>query len=363
MSTAPADTTSTLPAPAEPLLDGLVLEGSRGQYRVQTPQGTLLCVLRGKLRKMLIYAHSSKLQGTTLRHKVRRANVAAKDPVAVGDRVRVVPMGGGRGTIDEILPREQGAFTRDDADAGTITSVAGIDQLIAVFAARDPEPHLRLLDRMLVLAEAQSLSTVICLNKLDLGPPPELLSQLETYRAIGYPVVLVSASTGEGIETLRRLLAGHTSALLGPSGVGKSSLLNAVEPELGLRVNQISEATHKGRHTTTGTRVVPLEGEGGGFVADTAGIRAMALGSAAAGRLDWCFRELRPYLGQCHLGDCTHVHEPGCAVHAAVQRGEITAARYESYCRLVEEGAGEAGRVWRDAVESRSVVGEGEFRL
>ncbi|HET7770743.1 MAG TPA: GTPase RsgA, partial [Chloroflexota bacterium] len=196
-------------------LEGLVLEGSRGQYRVQTSQGMLLCVLRGKLRKNLIYAHSSELKGTTLRHKVRRANVAAKDPVAVGDRVRVVPMGGGRGMIDEILPREQGAFTRDDADAGTVTSVAGIDQLVAVFAAREPEPHLRLLDRMLVLAEAQGLAAVVCLNKVDLGTAPDLLERLQTYRGLGYPVVLVSASTGQGVNELRAHLAGHTSALLG----------------------------------------------------------------------------------------------------------------------------------------------------
>ena len=355
--------TPTVPTQvAEPTLEGLVLEGSRGQYRVQTAQGTLLCVLRGKLRKNLIYAHSSGLHGTTLRHKVRRANVAAKDPVAVGDRVRVVPMGGGRGAIDEILPRALGTFTRDDADAGTVTSVAGIDQLIAVFAARDPEPHLRLLDRMLVLAEAQGLSAVICLNKVDLEPAHDLLDQLDTYRAIGYPVVLVSASTGTGLHELRALLTGHTSALLGPSGVGKSSLLNAVEPDLGLRVSGVSQATHKGRHTTTGTRVVPLE-DGVSFVADTAGIRAMGLGSAAAGKLDWCFRELRPYLGACQLGDCTHVHEPGCAVRAAVERGDVTTPRYDSYCRLAEQGADDAGRNWRGAVESKSVVGEGEFRL
>ena len=347
---------------ADATLEGLVLEGSRGQYRVQTAQGTLLCVLRGKLRKNLIYAHSSELKGTTLRHKVRRANVAAKDPVAVGDRVRVVPMGGGRGMIDEILPREQGAFTRDDADAGTVTSVAGIDQLVTVFAARDPEPHLRLLDRMLVLAEAQGLAAVVCLNKVDLGAAPELLQRLETYRGLGYPVVLVSASTGEGVNELRAHLAGHTSALLGPSGVGKSSLLNAVEPDLGLRVSSVSQSTHKGRHTTTGTRVVPLA-DGGGFVADTAGIRAMGLGSAAAGKLDWCFRELRPHLGACQLGDCTHVHEPGCGVRAAVERGEVSSERYDSYCRLVEQGADEVGRKWRGAVESKSVVGEGEFRL
>jgi ribosome biogenesis GTPase / thiamine phosphate phosphatase len=353
----------------------LVIEGARGVYKIDTSNGVLLCELRGKLRKNLVYAASSHLKGTTLRHKARRANLIAKDPVAVGDRVRVQPMGAGRGMIEEILPREAGALTREDAGVeshsgtGNVTTVAGIDQVVVVFAARDPEPHLRLLDRMLVLAEAKEISAVICLNKVDLGVSPAVMERLDVYRGLGYPVVLASADTGEGVQALRRLLGGHTTALIGPSGVGKSSLLNAVEPQLGLRVSQVSRSTHKGRHTTTGTRVVPLtplpgEDEASvGFVADTAGIRALALGGAAAGQLDWCFRELRPYLGECFHADCGHVHEPGCAVRTAAERGEIDAERYDSYRRLWEQGAGNAGRAWRDLVSTKSLVGEGEFRL
>jgi ribosome biogenesis GTPase len=342
---------------------GTVLEGNRGQYLVETARGRLLCELRGNLRKQLLYAHSSHLPGAALRHKVRRANVRARDPVVVGGRVRVTPMGAGRGLIVEVLTERGGAFSRADPDKGTARSVAGIDQLVAVFSARDPEPHLRLLDRILVVAEAQELAAVVCLNKVDLGPAPELLERLDHYRAIGYPVVLTSASTGQGIAELREQLGGRTSALLGPSGVGKSSLLNAVEPELGLRVSSVSESTHKGRHTTTGARVVPLAGPDGGHVADTAGIRALALGGAAAGKLDWCFRELRPFLGSCFHDDCGHRLEPGCAVRAAVDAGQIDGQRYDSYCRLHEQGEASHGRVWRDLVSSRSNVGEGEFRL
>jgi ribosome biogenesis GTPase / thiamine phosphate phosphatase len=357
------------------LVEGMVIEGARGVYKVDTAQGVLLSELRGKLRKNLVYAHSSHLKGTTLRHKARRANLASKDPVAVGDRVRVQPMGGGRGMIQEILPREGGALTREDAGVGSrsgtgnVTTVAGIDQVVVVFAARDPEPHLRLLDRMLVLAEAKEISAAICLNKVDLGVPEEVMVRMEVYHELGYPVVLTSAGNGDGLQELRTVLGGHTSALIGPSGVGKSSLLNAVEPELGLRVSNVSQVTHKGRHTTTGTRVVPLTPLAGqaqseaGFVADTAGIKALALGGAAAGQLDWCFRELRPYLGECFHADCGHVHEPGCAVRAAVESGEIDAERYESYWRLWEQGAGNAGRAWRDLVSTKSLVGEGEFRL
>jgi ribosome biogenesis GTPase len=350
-------------------LEGTVLEGNRGSYLVETPVGQLLCELRGNLRKQLLYAHSSHLPGAALRHKVRRANVRARDPVSVGGRVRVTPMGAGRGLIVELLPDQGGSFVREDAGAesgggkGTARSVAGVDQLVAVFAARDPEPHLRLLDRILVVAEAQGLAALVCLNKVDLGAAPELLARLDYYRALDYPVVLASAATGEGIGELRERLGGRTSALLGPSGVGKSSLLNAIEPELGLRVSAISDSTHKGRHTTTGARVVPLAGPGGGHVADTAGIRALALGGVAAGKLDWCFRELRPYLGDCFHDDCSHRHEPGCAVRAAVEAGQVDGARYDSYCRLHEQGAASAGRAWRDLVSSRSNVGEGEFRL
>ena len=357
-------------ADGEALLEGTVREGARGQYWVDTPAGELLCILRGKLRKQLLYAHSSSLPGATLRHKVRRANVKARDPLTVGDRVRVLSMSGGRGTIEAILPREQGAFTREAVNggrvAGEVTTVAGIDQVIAVFAARDPEPHLGLLDRLLVLVEAQSVGAVICLNKVDLGLDEALLSRLDVYRALGYPVVLASASTGSGVEALRDHLDGHTSALLGPSGVGKSSLLNALEPGLALRVSEISQATGKGRHTTSGTRVVPLAGADGApaaYVADTAGIRTMALGGIAAGRLDWCFREFRPYLGQCFHADCGHRHEPGCTVQLAVDQGALDRVRYESYCRLYDQGAGRSGRAWKDLTSSRSVVGEGEFRL
>ncbi len=307
------------------------MDGSRGMYRVRTPHGDLLCTIRGRLRKELTYAESGNL-----RKSVRQVRVKEHDPVAVGDRVRALPVGGGRGVIEEVVARAGGAFARRDPAPGNLrlTTVTGLDQLVAVFAARDPEPHLGLLDRFLVVAESQGVEATICLNKVDLGVPEDLERRLAVYRALDYPVLLASTASGAGIEALRERLAGRTSALIGPSGVGKTSLLNALEPDLAQRVSAISNATGKGRHTTTGTRLCPLAGPAGGYLADTAGIRALALDLGSNERLDWCFRELRPHLERCRLSDCTHIHEPGCAVRAALGRGEIDRLRYRSYLRL-----------------------------
>ncbi len=316
---------------ARPLVEGMIIDGSRGLYRVETPAGILLCTIRGRLRKQLEYPISASAH-----QRVQKAVVKNHDPVAVGDRVRVLPTGGGKGVIEEVVARAGGAFTRLDPQRGQgkIRSVSGIDQMIAVFAAREPSPHLRMLDRFLVLAEAQGLAALICINKVDLGIEPWLAERLAVYRAAGYAVILTSVASGDGITELRERLAGHTSAFLGPSGVGKSSLLNVLQPELGQRVSAVSGSTGKGRHTTTGTRFFSLDGPDGGAIADTAGIRQLALGKAADGRLDQCFPEFRPYLGACRLSDCSHLHEPTCAVRAAVASGAIDRLRYESYCRM-----------------------------
>jgi ribosome biogenesis GTPase len=317
------------PPMSDGLLEGLIVDGSRGQYRVETQQGDFLCTIRGKLRKELEYPES-----TGARQSVRKVKVREKDPVAIGDRVALLPTSGGAGVIERVLARSGGSFTRGDPDpgGGALTSVASLDQLVMVFAAREPTPHLRLLDRFLVIAEAQELTAVICINKADLAVPSWLRERLAVYRQIGYPVVLASAEHGEGLDELRARLTGRVSAFVGPSGVGKSSLLNALQPDLGQRVRAIGETTHKGRHTTTGARLFPLEC--GGYVADTAGIRSLAVSSHET-RLDFCFPEFRPYLGTCRLADCTHIHEPGCAVLAAVEARTLDAERYDSYCRLL----------------------------
>lgn len=332
------DVATIAPAPKPGLLEGLIVDGSRGIYRVETAEGPFSCTIRGKLRKELIYAESDN---TSARKSVKRVKTQRHDPVAVGDKVRVLPTGGGGGVIEEVVARAGGSFTRGDPDSkgqGKLTSIAGLDQLVATFAAREPTPHLRVLDRMLVLAESQDLAVTICITKCDLGIEDWLAERLRVYHGIGYPVLLASAVGGEGLAELRASLSGKTSAFFGPSGVGKSSLLNALQPDLGQRVSAISTLTHKGRHTTVGTRLFPLDDPAGGYIADTAGFRSLALDGRALEALDWCFREFRPFLDECPLNDCSHLHEPGCGVREAVQRGAIDLDRYNSYRRLLSAG-------------------------
>lgn len=321
-------------AAADRLIEGRITEGSRGRYLVETASSSYWCVLRGRLRKELTYPESASGRRGASHVRVREG-----DPVAIGDRVWLLPSGAREGVIERIAPREGGAVARVDPDAGRagrpLTSVSGLDQVVIVFAAREPAPHPRLIDRFICLAEAQTLDVTLCVNKADQGIADWLAVRLAVYAAAGYSVVRTSAATGEGVEELRARLAGRASAFAGPSGVGKSSLLNALEPDLALRVAAVSAATGKGRHTTTGARLVALAGADGGWIADTAGIRALALEPATLANLDGTFREFRPYLGACAFTDCRHLSEPGCAVRVAVRAGSVDATRYDSYHRLL----------------------------
>jgi ribosome biogenesis GTPase len=241
--------------------------------------------------------------------------------------------------IEEVLPREtQLSRRRPGHVEAEQVIVANPDQAVYIFAVREPAPRLRMLDRLLVLAENNDLPAIICANKIDLldaagGGLEEARRLFGLYEEIGYPVIYTSALTGQGVADLRERLQGRLSVLCGPSGAGKSSLLNAIQPDLGLAAREISYATGKGRHTTVSVRLWPLEE--GGYVADTPGLREAGFWDIERDELAWHFVEMRPYLSDCRFSSCTHTHEPDCAVKAAVQGGAISEERYESYCRLL----------------------------
>jgi len=299
------------------LRNGIVIQARSGRHRVlDEERGELVtCFVRGRLKK-------------------RRLRT---DLVATGDRVRWHPTRPGRGVIEEVLERRSKLSRLRPGPGRTPFEhviVANPDQAVFILAVRNPTPNFRLLDRLLVIAENNDLPAIICANKIDLlDDVGQAQAQFGLYDEIGYSVLYTSAHTGQGVAELRARLQGRLSVLSGPSGVGKSSLLNAVQPDLGLAVQAVSRATGKGRHTTVGVRLFPLEG--GGFVADTPGLREVGFFDIAPEELAWHFVEMRPYLSDCRFSSCTHTHEPDCAVKAAVAEGAIHPARYESYCRLL----------------------------
>ncbi len=270
----------------------------------------------------------------TVRGQLKRQR-RATDIVAVGDRVWLTLLPGAEAVIEFVEPRARtlGRTARHTRDVEQVI-LANPDQVMFVFATRQPEPHLRMLDRFIILAELQDIPITIVVSKLDLVPEPERAAVRTVFadHERSFPVHYVSVVTGEGMDDLRAALAGRISAFAGPSGVGKSSLLNVLDPAGRRDIGDVSLATGKGRHTTVGARLHNL-GDGT-FVADTPGMRALTMVAVPSDQLDWSFRELRPYLGECQYHDCTHVHEPGCAVREAVERDDIARSRYDSYVAL-----------------------------
>lgn len=275
---------------------------------------------------------------STVKGSVRRER-RRTDLVAPGDRVWVTDVGEGEGSIEAVEPRVRALarLARHTQDVEQVI-LANPDRVMFMFAVLEPEPHRRLLDRFLVLAESRELPAGIIVNKIDLALPNtskdgrSLAREIfADYEAI-YDVHYVSVATGEGLGELRTALEGMVTAVAGPSGVGKSSLLNKLDPEGNRVIGEISEATGKGRHTTTATILRRIGPET--FVADTPGIRALAVHGVEPEEFDYCFSEFRPFLGQCAYVDCTHDHEPGCAVIEAIEQGKISRERYESYRSL-----------------------------
>lgn len=312
---------------------GTVLKKLLGQYVVRSGDRTVLCTLSSKLRKELVYPTSDASSGT-LRRVRAVEEIKTVDPVAVGDLVHFVPAGDGNGMIKEVLPRRN-KLVREAAGPKSLEQiiVANVDQVVPIVAAAQPLPRWGLLDRYLAAAEAAGVPALVCITKLDLAKEARLLPAVQIYEQIGYPVALTSAVTGRGVADLEAALRGRISVLVGMSGVGKTTLLNAIEPGLGLRVKEISEASGKGKHTTTHLEMFPLAG--GGHIVDTPGMKFFGLRETEAEDLASLFVEMRPFVGRCRFRlDCSHSHEPGCAIKAAVEAGQISRMRYDSFLNL-----------------------------
>ena len=293
---------------------GLVLRSTAGFIDVLLDDRVVRCRMRGRLKN----------------------TPRTSDLCVIGDRVLVSQANAQTHVVVEVLPRTS-RFSRRQPGRGPRREdvlIANLDQLLVTFCYGRPAMNTRLLDRFLVIAEHQGVRPLIVMNKADLRETEEPSWQ-RTYLSIGYQLLNVSAVTGGGLDALTRALQGKISAFVGPSGVGKSSLINRILPELDLETATVSDHHGKGRHTT---RLATLHAlPNGGFLADTPGIRELGTWALPAEHLDWCFPELAPYRDQCAFRSCSHTHEPHCAVVEAVDRGGVDPERYESYVRLREE--------------------------
>jgi len=259
--------------------------------------------------------------------------------VASGDRVLFRPVENTNpreGIIERVEPR-RGSICRTSRGRQQII-VTNVDQLLIVSSAAEPRLKPNLIDRLLVTAEKGDVRPVVCINKIDLVNPAVVQPLVGVYSQMGYEVLVLSAKTGFGLDRLRRVLTAQESVVTGQSGVGKSSLLNAIDPTLKLRVRPVSTETEKGRHTTTTARLLPLAG--GGYVVDTPGIRQFQLWDVIREEVPGFFRDLRPYVSLCRFPDCTHTHEDDCAVKNAVADGRLDERRYDSYCHLIGDDEG-----------------------
>jgi ribosome biogenesis GTPase len=308
---------------------GTVIRQYLGHYYVSAEGQVYECGVSSRLRKDLEYPES----GSRRRRVARVKKTSVIDPVAIGDRVMIESSPDGKGFITEVLQRSNKISRRASGKSGREQVIAAnVDQVIPIFALADPNPIWPLLDRMLAIAEWQEVPAAICFNKTDLPAGDDAEEVIADFERIGYPVVRTSVVADNGKESVRQLLKDKTSLFMGPSGVGKSSLVNWVQPGLSLRTGEVSETTGEGKHITTHTELHALSF--GGWVGDIPGVREFHLRDVDAEDMPFLFREFRGAVGNCRFRDCAHVMEPGCQVKLAVEEGRISQRRYDSFVRL-----------------------------
>jgi ribosome biogenesis GTPase len=269
----------------------------------------------------------------SVRQVLKSLSTDQRHVLAAGDRVGLRPEVDQTGMIHSVAPRRSSLCRTSRGRQQVI--VANVDVLLIVVSAAQPDLKPGLIDRFLLTAERFDIRPVVCINKVDLVPRASLQRIAGVFAQMGYPVLLTSTETGQGVRYLRAIVGRREAAFAGQSGVGKSSLLNCIEPGLGLRVGEVSRDNDKGKHTTTAAQLIPLQG--GGFVVDTPGIRQFQLWDITASEVAGLMPDLRPHVSHCRYPDCKHIQEDGCSVKDAVADGRIDARRYDSYCNLIED--------------------------
>ena len=285
-------------------MQGKIIKGIAGFYYVHVVESGLYeCKARGVFRK-------------------------EKRKPLVGDNVEIEVSDNGEmtGSIVEILPRKNELIR---------PAVANIDQALVVFAVTDPKPHLNLLDRFLVMMESKEIPVVLCFNKKDIAEEPEIAVLREIYSACGYPLIFTSALKEDNIEEVKKTLLGKTTAIAGPSGVGKSSLINLLQSDVQMETGSISKKIARGKHTTRHSELIAINGDS--YIMDTPGFSSLYVNDFEKEELKYYFREFAPYEGHCRFHGCDHVHEPGCAVKEAVEKGDIHRMRYDNYLEMYQE--------------------------
>ena len=286
------------------MMQGKIVKGIAGFYYVHVVgSGVYECKAKGVFRKEKI-----------------------KPLVGNNVEIQVLDEKDMEGNITEILPRKNDLIR---------PAVANIDQALVVFAVTQPDPHFNLLDRFLVMMERKEIPTVLCFNKTDIAESPLITELKQIYSGCGYPVLFTSAKEEENIEKLKELLKGKTTAIAGPSGVGKSSLINLLQSRVKMETGSISRKIARGKHTTRHSELLVLGKDS--YIMDTPGFSSLYVNDFEKEELKYYFPEFDPYEGQCRFNGCDHIHEPGCAVKEAVEEGKIHRVRYQDYTEMYRE--------------------------